>query len=92
MNINVISLFPEIVDSTFKGVTGKALEHEIAKLNLIDLKKFSKNDYGSVDDAPYGGGEGMVIGIEPLEESLNTIHLPGHVIYLSPQGKVFNQK
>tara|TARA_Y100001958_G_scaffold105344_1_gene73602 strand:- start:160 stop:420 length:261 start_codon:yes stop_codon:yes gene_type:complete len=76
MNINVISLFPEIVDSTFKGVTGKALEHEIAKLNLIDLKKFSKNDYGSVDDAPYGGGEGMVIGIEPLEESLNTIHLP----------------
>ena len=83
MNINVISLFPELVESSFKGLTGKALRHKIAELNLINLKQFSKNDYGSVDDAPYGGGEGMVIGIEPLVESLNTIQLPGHVIYLS---------
>tara|TARA_B100000579_G_scaffold197294_1_gene161246 strand:+ start:1444 stop:2178 length:735 start_codon:yes stop_codon:yes gene_type:complete len=92
MNINVISLFPELVESSFKGLTGKALRHKIAELNLINLKQFSKNDYGSVDDAPYGGGEGMVIGIEPLVESFNTIQSPGHVIYLSPQGKVFNQK
>ena len=92
MNINVISIFPEILDSSFKGLTGKALEKNIAKLKLIDLKEFSNNDYGSIDDAPYGGGEGMVIGVEPLEKSLKTVKKPGHVIYLTPQGKVFNQK
>ena len=91
MNINVISIFPEILDSSFKGLTGKALEKNIAKLKLIDLKEFSNNDYGSIDDAPYGGGEGMVIGVEPLEKSLKTVKKPGHIIYLTPQGKVFNQ-
>ena len=73
MNINVISIFPEIIESSFKGLTGKALEKNIAELKLIDLKEFSNNGYGAVDDAPYGGGEGMVIGIEPLEKSLETI-------------------
>ena len=92
MNINVISIFPEILESSFKGLTGKAIEKNIAKLKLIDLKEFSNNDYGSIDDAPYGGGEGMVIGVEPLEKSLKTIKKPGHIIYLTPQGKVFNQK
>ena len=91
MNINVISIFPEILESSFRGLTGKALEKNIAKLRLIDLKEFSNNDYGSIDDAPYGGGEGMVIGVEPLEKSLKTIKNPGHIICLTPQGKVFNQ-
>ena len=91
MNINVISIFPEILESSFRGLTGKALEKNIAKLRLIDLKEFSNNDYGSIDDAPYGGGEGMVIGVEPLEKSLKTIKKPGHIICLTPQGKVFNQ-
>ena len=91
MNINVISIFPEIIESSFKGLTGKALEKNIAELKLIDLKEFSNNGYGAVDDAPYGGGEGMVIGIEPLEKSLETIEKPGHVICLTPQGSIFNQ-
>ena len=91
MNINVISIFPEILESSFRGLTGKALEKKIAKLRLIDLKEFSNNEYGSIDDAPYGGGEGMVIGVEPLEKSLKTIKKPGHTICLTPQGKVFNQ-
>ena len=91
MNINVISIFPEIIKSSFKGLTGKALEKNIAELKLIDLKEFSNNGYGAVDDAPYGGGEGMVIGIEPLEKSLESIKKPGHVICLTPQGSVFNQ-
>ena len=91
MNINIISIFPEILESSFRGLTGKALEKNIAKLKLIDLKEFSNNDYGSIDDAPYGGGEGMVIGVEPLEKSLKTIKKPGHIICLTPQGKVFNQ-
>ena len=91
MNINVISIFPEILESSFRGLTGKAIKKNIANLKSIDLKEFSNTDYGSVDDAPYGGGEGMVIGIQPLEKSLKTIKNPGHIICLTPQGKVFNQ-
>ena len=60
MNINVIALFPEVIKSSLVGVTGKAFENGKAKLNLVDLKDFPANSYGSVDDSPYGGGEGMV--------------------------------
>ena len=54
MNINVISLFPEIIESSLKGLTGKAFTKNHAQLNLINLKEFSTNTYGSVDDTPYG--------------------------------------
>ena len=91
MNINVISLFPEIIEASLKGLVGKAFEKKIVELELLDLKEYSHNEYGSVDDAPYGGGEGMVMAIEPLESCLNTIKETGKVIYLSPQGQVFNQ-
>lgn len=91
MKINVMSLFPEIIESSLKGLVGKAIDSKIADLNLLDLKNFSQNQYGSVDDSPYGGGEGMVISIEPLEACLNTIKKPGKIIFLTPQGKIFDQ-
>jgi tRNA (guanine37-N1)-methyltransferase len=92
MKINVISLFPDIIESSLKGLVGKALDNKVAILELLDLKKFSQNEYGSVDDSPYGGGEGMVMSVEPLEACLKTIKKPGKVIYLTPQGQIFNQK
>lgn len=91
MKINVMSLFPEIIESSLKGLVGKAIDNKIADLNLLDLKAFSQNEYGSVDDSPYGGGEGMVMSIEPLEACLNTIKKPGKIIFLTPQGEMFNQ-
>ena len=74
-----------------KGLVGKAIDRKIAELNLLDLKDFSQNQYGSVDDSPYGGGEGMVISIEPLEACLSAIKKPGKIIFLTPQGKIFDQ-
>lgn len=91
MKINVMSLFPEIIESSLKGLVGKAIDSKIADLNLLDLKDFSQNQYGSVDDSPYGGGEGMVISIEPLEACLSAIKKPGKIIFLTPQGKIFDQ-
>ena len=91
MKINVMSLFPEIIESSLKGLVGKAINSKIADLNLLDLKDFSQNQYGSVDDSPYGGGEGMVISIEPLEACLSAIKKPGKIIFLTPQGKIFDQ-
>ena len=75
MNINVISIFPEIIDASLHGLTGKAFKDEKANLALYDLKKFSKSQYGSVDDSPYGGGEGMVISAEPLSDCIKKIPL-----------------
>ena len=92
MNINVISVFPEIIEASMHGLTGKAFKDKKAKLELFDLKKFSKTEYGSVDDSPYGGGEGMIISAEPLADCIKEINAPGHVIYLTPQGKSFDQK
>jgi len=92
MNINVIALFPEVIKSSLVGVTGKAFENGKAKLNLVDLKDFSTNSYGSVDDSPYGGGEGMVMCIEPLEKALKSICSTGKVVNLSPQGEIFNHR
>ena len=91
MKINVMSLFPDIIESSLKGLVGKAIDRKIAELNLLDLKDFSQNQYGSVDDSPYGGGEGMVISIEPLEACLSAIKKPGKIIFLTPQGKIFDQ-
>ena len=91
MKISVMSLFPEIIESSLKGLVGKAIDRKIAELNLLDLKDFSQNQYGSVDDSPYGGGEGMVISIEPLEACLSAIKKPGKIIFLTPQGKIFDQ-
>ena len=92
MNINVISVFPEIIEASMHGLTGKAFKDKKANLELFDLKEFSKTEYGSVDDSPYGGGEGMVISAEPLADCIKKINTPGHVIYLTPQGENFTQK
>ena len=86
MKINIISLFPEIFESLQYGVVGKAISKKIISLNLVDLKEFSTNKYGSVDDTPYGGGEGMVISPEPLHSALKQTKGKSHVIYLTPQG------
>ena len=91
MKISVMSLFPEIIESSLKGLVGKAIDRKIAELNLLDLKDFSQNQYGSVDDSPYGGGEGMVMSVEPLEACLSAIKKPGKIIFLTPQGKIFDQ-
>tara|TARA_B100000674_G_C37743018_1_gene869813 strand:+ start:94 stop:837 length:744 start_codon:yes stop_codon:yes gene_type:complete len=92
MKINIISIFPEIFESLKYGVVGKALSKKLISLNHIDLKKFSTNNYGSIDDTPYGGGEGMVLSAEPLYSALKEIKGKSHVIYLSPQGVVLDQK
>ncbi len=94
--IDVITLFPEMFHAiTQHGVTGKACKNAIFQLNTWNPRDFTKDKYRTVDDSPYGGGPGMVMLAQPLEDSIiqararqaalgidNT-----QVIYLSPQGK-----
>jgi len=89
MQINIITLFPEIFDALNYGLLGQAIDRKEISINLINLRDFSMNDYGQIDDKPYGGGEGMVLMIEPLSKALESMtkDIRGYVINMSPQGE-----
>ena len=94
MNINIITLFPEIFDSLNYGLLGQALDREDIKINIFNLRDHQLNKHGQIDDKPYGGGEGMVLMAEPLENAIKNIPSDnlGIVINLSPQGTILSQK
>ena len=94
MNINIITLFPEIFEALNFGLLGQAIGRQDIKINTYNLRDHQINKHGQVDDKPYGGGAGMVLMAEPLEKSLKDIPVDevGKVINLSPQGTLFNHK
>ena len=94
MNINILTIFPEIFDILKSGVVSKAIKSKSLSINTKDIRKNSVNKHNQVDAKPYGGGEGMVMMAEPIIKSLNQINKNkiGKVIYLSPQGKKLNQR
>ena len=97
MKFHIITIFPDQLEQSLKyGVIGKALETNTIELNLIDPRKFSDNDYGSIDDKPYGGGPGMVMQCEPvlssIEEAKEQAEKDTLTVFLTPQGEQFTQK
>ena len=92
MNINIITLFPEIFEALNYGLLGQAINREDIKINIFNLRKHQINKHGQVDDKQYGGGQGMVLMAEPLEKSIKDIpaDILGKVINLSPQGNLLN--
>ncbi len=96
MRIGVISLFPEMVSTIAEyGVVGRAQRRELIALLVENPRDFTDDAHRTVDDRPYGGGPGMVMKYEPLAAAVQAARekLPQGcpVIYLSPQGKVFDQ-
>ena len=93
MNINIITLFPEIFLALNSGLLGQAIERKDIVINIVNLRDYSMNEYGQVDDKPYGGGEGMVLMAEPLERSIQSIPSDkrGNIVNLSPQGEKLSQ-
>jgi len=95
MRFDVISLFPEMFSALQQGVTGRAFKQGIAELVLWNPRDYAINDYGTVDDRPYGGGPGMLMRYEPLMAAITAARraAPANskLIYLSPQGQLFNQ-
>ena len=97
MKINIITIFPDIIDS-FKetGFIKRAISRNIISITITNLRDFSTNKHKKIDDRPYGGGPGMILQYEPIKKALLSINSKSNdnhkVIYLSPQGKVLNQK
>lgn len=96
MNFHVLTLFPEMInDGVNTSITGRAISKGLISVNAVNIRDFAGNKYGQVDDYPYGGGAGMVMQPGPVYRSYESIkekigYRP-RVIYLTPQGKVFNQ-
>lgn len=96
MKFTVITLFPEMVESVCSdGVLGQAIKKGLVTLSCIQPRKFTSDNHKTVDDRPFGGGDGMVMLAEPLEQSILQAQQQAgpsaKVIYLSPQGQVLNQ-
>tara|TARA_B100000963_G_scaffold97348_1_gene84096 strand:+ start:596 stop:1327 length:732 start_codon:yes stop_codon:yes gene_type:complete len=94
MNINILTIFPEIFDILKSGVVTKPVKDKTLNIELLDIRQNSVNKHNHVDSKPYGGGEGMVMMAEPIVKTLKQINKKnlGRVIFMSPQGKKLNQK
>ena len=73
MNFNLVTIFPEITKLLDFGVIGKAMEKDLISINGLNPRNFSKNTSKNVDDAPYGGGEGVIMMAEPLALAIKSI-------------------
>ena len=93
MKFDVLTLFPEMFQPIKQSIIGKASEKELIDINLINIRDFSKDKHKKVDDTPYGGGAGMVIQADIIYDAYQSIKdKNAKVIYMSPQGKLLNQK
>ena len=93
MKIDVLTLFPEMLDSLKHSLMGKALEKGLYELNCHNIRDYSKDKHKKCDDTPFGGGAGMVMTPQPIHDCIMAVD-PEHKakrIYMSPRGKVLTQ-
>lgn len=96
MQFYIMTLFPEMVmQGLSTSIIGRAVNKGLLSIEAVNIRDYAFNKHNSVDDYPYGGGAGMLMQAEPvyqcyraLEEKMNK---KPRVVYLSPQGKTFNQ-
>lgn len=94
MRVDILSLFPEFFSIFSRwSIIGRAIEDNKLTINNVNIRDFSENKHKKVDDYPFGGGSGMLMKPEPIFKAINSVKKENsRVIYLSPQGKRFNQK
>lgn len=96
MQIDILTLFPQIFDGPFsQSIVKRAVEKQLVNIDLHNIRDFSLSKHKNVDDYPFGGGAGMVMSVEPIDlclQSLHALRSYDEVIYLSPDGDLFDQK
>ena len=96
MQIDILTLFPEYFNGPFsESILKRAQEKGLVTIDMHDIRKYSTNKHHSVDDYAFGGGAGMVMQIEPIDlcmQDLKSKHQYDEIIYLSPDGELFDQK
>ncbi|WP_342219775.1 tRNA (guanosine(37)-N1)-methyltransferase TrmD [Rickettsiella endosymbiont of Miltochrista miniata] len=98
MDIQIISLFPEMFTPLNLSIPGRAQKRGLIKISYLNPRDFATDKHNTVDDRPYGGGPGMVMKFEPLLAAIKmaklrqkNLHSTPQVSYLSPQGRRFDQ-
>lgn len=94
MKITILTLFKEqFVSFVNTSIIKRAIERNLVEIEVIDFREFSDDKLKRVDDAPYGGGAGMIIKLQPIVDCLKKIKTPNSKVYLlSASGQVYNQK
>lgn len=76
----------------FESIVGRAVSSGKIEINIVDIREFSRDKHKKCDDAPFGGGAGMVMMAQPIYDAIKSVLKDGSkLIYLSPKGRVFNQ-
>ena len=94
MKIDVLTLFPEMFTPLKTSIIGRAVDSGKLEINVVDIRDYTLDKHKKCDDAPFGGGAGMVMMPQPIASAIQAVD-PEHKakrIYLSPKGRVFNQK
>lgn len=96
MKFHVMTLFPEmIMQGLSTSITGRAMKNNLIQIEAVNIRDFTTEKHGHVDDYPYGGGAGMVMQAEPIYRTWKHItdglEKKPRVVYMTPQGQVFNQ-
>ncbi len=92
---DLLTIFPEIFHSYLnESIIKRALEKNLIEIVVHDIRTYSKDRHHKVDGSPYGGGPGMVMMAQPIYDCIQAVRKlnSGPVIYLSPRGKMFNQR
>ncbi len=97
MRIDILTLFPEMCETVMnESIIGRAQKAGKVQIVCTNIRSFANNKHNKVDDAPYGGGMGMVMSAEPIYNCYKSLYGENeskpHLVYLSPKGKTFNQQ
>ena len=97
MRFHVLTLFPEMIEQGLgTSITGRAMEKGLVSLNAVNIRDYAANKHRKVDDYTYGGGAGMLMQAQPVYDACmavqNSLEKPARVVYMSPQGRTFNQE
>ena len=94
MKISIITLFPKMISGFFEeSIVKRAMTRKLVEIEIINLRDFAIDDYGTVDDRPYGGGVGMILRVDVIHKAISKIkNRKSKIVLTSPKGKVFDQK
>lgn len=93
MHFTFITLFPALIESYFQdSILRRAIEKKLIQIEVLNLRSFSKNRYGKVDEPQIGGGAGQVICADVIEHALSRLTQSAHIIFLTPNAPRFTQK